>query len=121
MATGSAGPVLRRRGRQVIDEPVAKCVQCAARLRFAIRRAHEQVNTSASAPSLAVSLRCPPFPDRDPIGFSWKGTGTSAGKKMKRYTPEFKQQAVRKVVDNSQAIAQVARELGVTTPLSAFG
>ena len=33
--------------------------------------------------------------------------------KAKRYTPEFKEQAARKVVDNSLPIAQVARELGV--------
>jgi transposase len=32
--------------------------------------------------------------------------------KSKRYTPEFKEQAARKVVDNSLPIAQVARELG---------
>ena len=31
----------------------------------------------------------------------------------KRYTPEFKEQAARKVVDNSLPIAQVARELGI--------
>ena len=31
----------------------------------------------------------------------------------KRYAPEFKEQAAKKVVDNSLPIAQVARELGV--------
>jgi transposase len=38
--------------------------------------------------------------------------------KAKRYIPEFKERAARKVVDNSLPIAQVARELGVsgTTP-----
>jgi transposase len=33
--------------------------------------------------------------------------------KAKRYTPEFKEQAARRVIDNSLPITQVARELGV--------
>ena len=33
--------------------------------------------------------------------------------KLKRYTPEFKEQAVKMVVDSSRPIAQVARELGM--------
>jgi transposase len=33
--------------------------------------------------------------------------------KAKRYTPEFKEQAARKVVDNPLPIAQLARKLGV--------
>jgi transposase-like protein len=38
--------------------------------------------------------------------------------KAKRYSPEFKEQAARKVADNSLPIAQVARELSIndTTP-----
>jgi transposase-like protein len=40
--------------------------------------------------------------------------------KGKRYTPEFKEQAVRKVVDNSLPIAQVARELGVNDTTLGF-
>jgi transposase len=55
----------------------------------------------------------------DPIGFSEKGAGTSAGK-GKRYSPEFKEQAARKVVDNSLPIAQVARELGVNDTTLGF-
>jgi transposase len=38
----------------------------------------------------------------------------------KRYTPEFKEQAARKVVDNSLPIAQVARELGVNDTTLGF-
>lgn len=34
--------------------------------------------------------------------------------KAKRYTPEFKKQAAKTVVDNSLPIAQVARELGIS-------
>jgi transposase-like protein len=34
--------------------------------------------------------------------------------KVKRYTPEFKGQAARMVVDKSLPIAQVARELGIS-------
>ena len=55
----------------------------------------------------------------DPIGFSWKGTGSSAGK-SETYTPEFKEQAAKKVVDNSLPIAQVARELGVNDTTLGF-
>jgi transposase len=40
--------------------------------------------------------------------------------KGKRYTPEFKEQAARKVVDNSLPIAQVARELGVNDTTLGF-
>ena len=42
--------------------------------------------------------------------------------KPKRYTPEFKEQAAKRVVDNSLPIAQVARELGVNdTTLGLLG
>ena len=40
--------------------------------------------------------------------------------KAKRYTPEFKEQAAKKVVDNSLPIAQVARELGVNDTTLGF-
>jgi transposase len=40
--------------------------------------------------------------------------------KSKRYTPEFKEQAARKVVDNSLPIAQVARELGINDTTLGF-
>jgi transposase len=40
--------------------------------------------------------------------------------KSKRYSPEFKEQAARKVVDNSLPIAQVARELGVNDTTLGF-
>jgi len=40
--------------------------------------------------------------------------------KAKRYTPEFKDQAARKVVDNSLPIAQVARELGINDTTLGF-
>jgi transposase len=40
--------------------------------------------------------------------------------KAKRYTPEFKEQAARKVVDNSLSIAQVAREVGVNDTTLGF-
>jgi transposase len=40
--------------------------------------------------------------------------------KGKRYTPEFKEQAARKVVDNSLPIAHVARELGVNDTTLGF-
>ncbi len=40
--------------------------------------------------------------------------------KAKRYTPEFKEQAARKVVDNALPIAQVARELGINDTTLGF-
>jgi transposase len=40
--------------------------------------------------------------------------------KPKRYTPEFKEQAAKKVVENSLPIAQVARELGVNDTTLGF-
>jgi transposase len=40
--------------------------------------------------------------------------------KAKRYAPEFKERAARKVVDNSLPVAQVARELGVSGSTLAF-
>ena len=45
--------------------------------------------------------------------------GTVPGK-AKRYIPEFKERAARKVVDNSLPIAQVARELGVSGTTLSF-
>jgi transposase-like protein len=40
--------------------------------------------------------------------------------KGKRYSPEFKEQAARRVVDNSLPIAQVARELGINDTTLGF-
>jgi len=40
--------------------------------------------------------------------------------KAKRYSPEFKEQAARKVVDNSLPIAQVARDLGINDTTLGF-
>jgi transposase-like protein len=40
--------------------------------------------------------------------------------KGKRYSPEFKEEAARKVVDNSLPIAQVARELDVNDTTLGF-
>jgi transposase len=40
--------------------------------------------------------------------------------KGKRYSPEFKVQAARQVVDNSLPIAQVARELGINDTTLGF-
>jgi transposase len=39
---------------------------------------------------------------------------------QKRYTPEFKEQAARRVVDNSLPIAQVARELDINDTTLGF-
>jgi transposase len=38
----------------------------------------------------------------------------------KTYTPEFKEQAARRVIDNSLPIAQVAREIGVNDTTLGF-
>lgn len=58
-------------------------------------------------------------PDEDPIGFlSGKGWDRVPGKV--RYTAEFKEQAARKVVDNSLPIVKVARELGINESTLGF-
>ncbi len=44
----------------------------------------------------------------------------SGGKNPKRYSPEFKEQAAKMVVDLSRPIAQVARELGVNDTTLGF-
>ena len=44
----------------------------------------------------------------------------SGGKNPKRYSPEFKEQAAKMVVDFSRPIAQVARELGVNDTTLGF-
>jgi transposase len=51
------------------------------------------------------------FRTGDPIGFSPERTGKVP--RGKYYTPEFKEQAARKVVEGSLKVAQVARELDV--------
>jgi transposase-like protein len=51
---------------------------------------------------------CPRFSGQDPIGFSPERTGESV--EGKYYTPEFKEQAAKKVVEGS---LKVARELDV--------
>jgi hypothetical protein len=48
------------------------------------------------------------FPDRDPIGFSSGEERDRVPGRGYRYIPEFKEQAARRVVDNSLPIAQVA-------------
>ena len=58
-------------------------------------------------------------PDKDPIGsLSGKGWDRVPGKV--RYTAEFKEQAARKVVDNSLPIVKVARELGINESTLGF-
>ena len=66
-------------------------------------------------PVTALAMRCPGVSGRDPIGSSPERTGDQmvGSKNPKRYSPEFKEEAVKMVVDLSRPIAQVARELGV--------
>jgi transposase-like protein len=57
----------------------------------------------------------PTFRTADPLGFSTGKDGIMAGKsKYKTYSPEFKEEAARLVVDTSRPIADVARELGIS-------
>ena len=55
----------------------------------------------------------PTFRTADPLGFSTGKDGIMAGK-YKTYSPEFKEEAARLVVDTSRPIADVARELGIS-------
>lgn len=64
-------------------------------------------------------MRCPKLPDRDPIGFL-SGTERDQVARGKTYTPEYKEQAARRVVENSLPIAQVAREIGVNDTTLGF-
>ena len=53
-----------------------------------------------------------PFPDRHPLGcLSGKGRDTVA--KRPEYSPEFREEAAKMVVESSRPIVQVARELKV--------
>ena len=70
---------------------------------------------------LVLAVRCP--------GVSGQGSnrisperdgGNVGGQEPKRYTPEFKEQAAKKVIDYSLPIAQVARELGVNDTTLGF-
>jgi len=69
---------------------------------------------SNSAPSEVPQI----FRTGDPIGFSPERTGKLS--RGKSYTPEFKEQAARKVVEGSLPIARVARELGVNDTTLGF-
>ena len=84
----------------------------------AVRR--ERTLADASGCASGTGCGAPNFPDRDPIGFSSGKERDRVPGKAKRYTPEFKEQAARKVVDNSLPIAQVAREIGVNDTTLGF-
>jgi len=62
------------------------------------------------------------FRTGDPIGFSPERNGIKCPGKPKHYTPEFKEQAVKKVVDSSppRTIAGVARELNINDTTLGF-
>src|SRR5690349_10115771 len=54
----------------------------------------------------------PTFRTADPLGSSPERTGIMAGK-YRKFSPEFREEAARMVVETSRAIADVARELGI--------
>jgi transposase len=54
----------------------------------------------------------PTFRTADPLGFSPERTGSVSGKYQK-FSPEFREEAARMVVETSRPIADVARELGI--------
>jgi transposase-like protein len=56
-------------------------------------------------------VRCPELPDRDPIEFLSGRERDRVPGNRKGYAPEFKEDATKKVVDDSLPITQVAREL----------
>ena len=67
---------------------------------------------SADAPS-ARCWRASHFPDCGSFRIlSWKGPELPG--KIKNYSPEFRDEAARLVVETSRAIADVARELGIS-------
>src|SRR5215469_12204812 len=54
----------------------------------------------------------PTFRTADPLGSSPERTEIMAGK-YRKFTPEFREEAARMVVETSRPIADVARELGI--------
>jgi transposase len=56
----------------------------------------------------------PKFPDSDLIRSVRKEGVSADAMSQRRYTPEFKQEAARLVVESGRPIAQVARELGIS-------
>jgi transposase len=53
------------------------------------------------------------FTDHDPDRVGSEGWAQELPRKYRKFSPEFRNEAVRLVIDNSRSIAQVARELGV--------
>jgi transposase len=53
------------------------------------------------------------FTDHDPDRVGSEGWHRKLSRKYRKFSPEFRNEAVRLVIDNSRPIAQVARELDV--------
>ena len=72
-------------------------------------------------PDLTAFFGCLYYAALNPIDSRRKGTGSSAGE-TKAYSPEFKEQAVKKVVDSSppRTITEVARELNINDTTLGF-
>ena len=60
----------------------------------------------------ATGVFAPSFPDQDPLGSYRKGRERVTGK-SKKYTPEFREEASRLVIDGSRPVAEVARKIGI--------
>jgi transposase-like protein len=71
-------------------------------------------------PAPRHGLRCPKLSGQGSNGFSSGKERDRVPGKPKKYTPEFKEQAARRVVDNSLPIAQVSRELGINDTTLGF-
>jgi cation diffusion facilitator CzcD-associated flavoprotein CzcO len=80
----------------------------------------EVIDEDNLAQHIRCRLRCPKLSGQGSNRILIeKGTGSST-RKTKRYTPEFKEQAAKGVVDHSLPIAQVARELGANDTTLGF-
>jgi transposase-like protein len=66
-----------------------------------------------------IELRCPELSGQGSIRIL-SGKERDQVPRGKTYTPEFKEQAAKRVVDNSLPIAQVAREIGVNDTTLGF-
>lgn len=53
------------------------------------------------------------FSDHDPDRVGIRKGGNNVPRKYRKFSPEFRDEAVRLVIENSRPITQVARELGV--------
>ncbi|MFF3159172.1 transposase, partial [Streptomyces sp. NPDC057910] len=76
--------------------------------------------TAQGGGGFAVRVRCldcrvrrPEVPDSGPTTVGLFGKGSRLSQKRRKFTPEYREEAVKMVIETSRPVAQVARELGL--------